>query len=172
MSEVAVYYDAGEDSAAEDGAGAASSPGLGEVTRRLREAGVEYRVVDAGELSREEREAAYHSLAVRPSVRRRYRVRRVFGTHKYPGSFFGSGVPALVVIEDGRPVDVYPHEEQDGTIVTIEDYLRSLDGSDDTDEAAETAGRAALLRRMDALRSSIGAVGVSSRELIEEGRVR
>ena len=167
MSEVAVYYDAGG-----GGGDDLSSAALGEVTRRLREAGVEYRVVDAGELSREEREAAYHNLAVRPSVRRRYRVRRVFGTNKYPGSFFGSGVPALVVIEDGRPVDVYPHEEQDGTIVTIDDYLRSLGGSDRADRAAETGDRAALLRRMDALRSSIGAVGVSTRELIEDGRVR
>ena len=167
MSEVAVYYDAGGGDSAQP-----RSLGLGEVTRRLREAGVEYRVVDGGQLSHEEREAAYHNLAVRPSVRRRYRVRRVFGTNKYPGSFFGSGVPALVVIEDGRPVDVYPHEEQDGTIVTIDDYLRGLGGGDRADEAADAGDRAALARRMDALRSSIGAVGVTARELIEDGRVR
>ena len=118
-----------------------------------------YRVVEG--LSQQEREEAYVSRAVRPSVSKRYRVRRVFGTNKYSGQYFGGAVPALVVLENGRPVDVYPHEEQDGTIVTIRDYLDRIGaGSDGAD----------LARRMDALRARIGDVDISVRELIEDGR--
>ena len=149
--------------------------GLARLTHRLEETGIAYRVVDADALTPQGREEAYHSLAVRPSVRRRYRVRRVFGTNKYPGSFFGAAVPALVVFEDGRPVDVYPHEQQDGTIVTIEDYLDRIEGAAGGAGAVRAAGGAdgaALARRMDALRARIGRVSVSARDLIEDGRRR
>ena len=138
--------------------------GIERAMRRIREAGAEYRVVDTGEMTRADAEHAYIQWAVPPSVFKRYRVRRVFGTHRHSGNFFGKGVPALVVLEDGRPVDVYPHEEQDGTIVTINDYLERL-------ERGEGEGRD-LAARMDALRARIGAVGATARELIEEGRRR
>ena len=68
-----------------------------------------------------------------------------------------------MVLENGRPVDVYPHEEQDGTIVTIRDYLERIGGG------AEGGG-SELARRMDALRARIGRVDATARELIEEGR--
>ena len=160
MGEIEVYYSTGgmrEDHPANAGVG----EGLPRLTRQIREAGAAYSVVDAGEMTRHDREEAYHSRAVRPSVMRRYRVRRIFGTHKYPGQYFGSEVPALVVLEDGRPVDIYPHEEQDGTIVTIRDYLDRIRGGVRGGE---------LARRMDALRGRIGPVGATARELIEEGR--
>ena len=173
--EMALYYAAGAARRDDPSNEEPAERGLAGLTRRLEEAGVAYRVVDAEALTPQGREEAYHSLAVRPSVRRRYRVRRVFGTNKYPGSLFGAAVPALVVFEDGRPVDVYPHEEQDGTIVTIEDYLDRIEGT------AGSAGRGraeggmdgvALARRMDALRARIGRVSVPARELIEDGRRR
>ncbi len=143
---------------------APENEGVERAVRQIREAAIEYRVVDAGAMTREEAQSAYERLAVPPSVRRRYRVRRVFGTNKYTGGFFGKGVPALVVLENGRPQDVYPHEEQDGTIVTIKDYLDRL-------TRGEAGGRE-LARRMDALRVRVGDVGVTARELIDEGRRR
>ena len=159
MEELEVYYTAGEVQEEEPANAGLSAADLPRLERQLREVGVAYRVV--GGLTQEEREEAYVSRAVRPSVSKRYRVRRVFGTNKYSGQYFGGAVPALVVLENGRPVDVYPHEEQDGTIVTIRDYLDRIGGG---------AGGADLARRMDALRARIGRVGMDARELIEEGR--
>ena len=161
MSDFEVYYNAGEVREGDPVNGGLSADDLPRLERQLREVGAEYRVVDG--LTQQEREEAYVSRAVRPSVSKRYRVRRVFGTNKYSGQDFGGAVPALVVLENGRPVDVYPHEEQDGTIVTIRDYLERIGGG------AEGGG-SELVRRMDALRARIGRVDATARELIEEGR--
>ena len=45
-----------------------------------------------------------------------------FGTNQYPWQDFGTGIPALLVYDDGQCVDVYPHEEDDRT-VTVMEYL-------------------------------------------------
>lgn len=136
---------------------------LGNLLQRMQEAGVEYSVVDTSGASREDLEDMYSQLAVSPSVRKRYRVKRLFGTNKYPGSRFGRGVPALVVLDNGRPTDVYPHEEEGGKIVTIRDYVDTLNGG---------ARRRELAARMDALRKKIGHIDATARELIDEGRRR
>jgi len=156
---VEFYYDPG------DVLDAPENEGVERAMRQIRKAGSQYRIVDAGEMKREDAQSAYERLAVPPSVGRRYRVRRVFGTNKYTGGFFGKGVPALVVLANGRPQDVYPHEEEeDRTIVTINDYLDSLTRS--------AAGDRELATRMDALRAPLGNVGVTARELVDEGRYR
>jgi len=128
---------------------------------------IEVEVVDVSSYSREQLEDAYVSRAVPPAVRRQYGVKRVFGTNKYAGSRFGRGVPALVVLEGGRPVDVFPHEEE-GRIVTIADYLRRLEGSG----GGAPADGAALIARMEAVRAKFTGVGMTATELIEEGRRR
>ncbi len=130
---------------------------------RVKEAGLSYDVIDVSAMPRGEIEDAYSRLAVTPSVRKRYRVKRIFGTNKYPGCRFGKGVPALIVLEDGRAQDVYPHEEEGGKIVTIKDYVDGLERARRNTE---------LVKRMDALRARIGKVGVSVRALVHEGRRR
>lgn len=81
------------------------------------------RVVDTTRMSEQELQTAY-IRAIIPSVLKKYRVRGIFGTHRYAGSKFGRAVPALVVQDPSgtRVVDVFPHEEL-GRIVTIHDAL-------------------------------------------------
>ena len=122
--------------------------------------------MDPAELSPDGRRDAY-ARAIVPSVHKKYRVRSVFGTRKYAGTRFGRGVPALLVVEDGRPVDVYPHEEQDGTVVTITDYLERRFAAGN---GADTERRLELLERMAELRREIGSVGVTTVELLREAR--
>lgn len=158
MTEARLYYRSAEEKAE-------GPPGKDAdlVGRAIKEAGVEYRAVDVSELSREELEEAYARLAVTPSVRNGYRIKHIFGTNKYPGSKFGKDVPALVILENGKPQDVYPHEEG-GRLVTIKDYVDGL-------RKRGTSG-AGLARRMDALSAKIGPVGVTASDLVEEGRRR
>jgi hypothetical protein len=164
--EYEIYYspDAVEDA---DPANRGLDAGLERVVARLREAGAEYRVVDTGELSVADRQEAY-ARAVLPSVHKKYRVRSVFGTRKYAGTRFGRDVPALLVLEDGRPVDVYPHEEQDGTVVTITEYVERRFARAG---GAESERRRELLEKMAALRREIGPIGVTTTELLREARI-
>jgi hypothetical protein len=56
----------------------------------------------------------------------RYRIRQVFGSRRNGGGdHLGSGVPALLVFDDGVPVDVYPRQVGDG-YETIRAYLSAL----------------------------------------------
>jgi hypothetical protein len=162
---VEIYHTGGEISADPANTGIREQ-GIEPLLRSLREAGVQYRVIDVSERSREELQEEYLRLAMRPSVSKRYRVKRIFGTNKYTGAYFGRGVPALVVLEDERPVDVYPHEEEGGRIVTIADYVARVRRGDDMER------RKALVRRTDALRKRIGKLDLSWSDIIREGRER
>ncbi|MBD3159786.1 MAG: hypothetical protein GF309_13470 [Candidatus Lokiarchaeota archaeon] len=60
---------------------------------------------------------------IKVSVIKRSAIRRVYGSNRNPAMNFGEGVPSLVIYdEDGHPVDAYPREEN-GSIITIWDYL-------------------------------------------------
>jgi hypothetical protein len=65
--------------------------------------------------------------AIVPTAYRKYRVRRIFGSNRQAGLFFGRGVPALLISDSSHkaPGDVYPHD-QAGRIVTIHDCLTKL----------------------------------------------
>lgn len=69
----------------------------------------------------------HYMRAVGVSVRKRYGLRRIFGSARTSGLFFGRQVPALLVIENGEVTDVYPHMEA-GRRHTITDFLRKLRG--------------------------------------------
>jgi hypothetical protein len=96
---------------------------------RLNEAGrLGYTVemVDTGTLPDRDRESAYTDVAT-SAVYSRIRVRRVFGSNRRSGyKGFGTQVPALVVCEEGRVVDVYSHEVKRGPLTTIRAYLDNL----------------------------------------------
>ena len=121
-----------------------------------------FNVIDVSRLSRAELSRAYDA-AVIPSTWKRYRIRKVFGTQSSSGTFFGRGVPALLVYEGERPIDVFPHEVA-GEAVTIRAYLEGLCG-----ERSKGAG---LANRMDELRKAMGPVGAATSELVHEGRRR
>ncbi len=75
----------------------------------------------------EERLHEAYSAATIPVIRKKHRVRQIFGTRTSSGDFFGRQVPALVVYKGStdRAVDVFPHEE--GPVrVEIVDYLKHL----------------------------------------------
>lgn len=140
---------------------------------RLKELkGTIYYIRDASKWSWEDAERAYIELAVPPSVRKRYRIRKVFGTNTAAGSFFGKGIPALVVFEGESPIDVYPHEEPGGRLITIRGYLEELVWGKKKIEGKPPPGGSELIERMDELRQAIGPIGISTAELIREGRRR
>jgi len=144
------------------------------ILQRLEESGVSSEIVDVMTKSDEERTDLYLE-AIRPTARKKYQVRQVFGSKRHAGYMFGREVPALLVYEPGKqiPVDVYPHRH--GTrAVTIRAFLEGL---------LKALGKAAmavesrkpdraLVARMDRLREKIGPIGVRVVELIREGRRR
>lgn len=92
----------------------------------LQSQGIHCEQIDTAELPNEKLYEAYADAWI-PSVYRKFGIRRVFGTRRRSGCFFGREVPALLVYEDGgrAPIDVYPHEEL-GHTVTIRDLLMGL----------------------------------------------
>ena len=92
----------------------------------FRIGGVSIEKRDTAKMSATELEHAY-IRAILPSVYRKYRVRRIFGSNRQAGLLFGRAVPALLISDPTHktPGDVYPHE-QAGRIVTIHEFLTEL----------------------------------------------
>ncbi|MFC2036110.1 hypothetical protein ACFLUJ_08355 [Chloroflexota bacterium] len=69
-----------------------------------------------------------YSEAVIPSVFKKFGIRRIFGSRRRSGCLFGREVPALLVYQEGRdhPIDVYPHDEGQGRILTVREFLFEL----------------------------------------------
>jgi hypothetical protein len=100
--------------------------GIDEVLQSLedfRHRGIAIRVVKTSAMSDQQLRETYFR-AIIPSVYKKYRIRGIFGTHRYAGCKFGRSVPALLFQDpSGAAVeDVFPHEES-GRIVTIRDAL-------------------------------------------------
>jgi len=94
----------------------------------LRAGGHDYELIDGDALSDQERSDLYwQAFGALARVGNRYRIRQVFGSRRHGGGdHLGSGVAALLVFEDGEPVDVYPHQVGNGykTIrAALNDYL-------------------------------------------------
>lgn len=91
---------------------------------RLEAAGDTVEILD-GELVSADQLAEFYMHAIEPVMVHKVpgRIKEVFGSRDQGmGPHFGLEVAALIVYEDGRPVDVYPRE--DGELVrTITDFL-------------------------------------------------
>ena len=104
---------------------------MGEVSRLierlkdLKSKSLQIRILDIGNMPKDEVFKIYAN-AWRPSVHKKYKIRRVFGTHRQPGILFGRK-PALLVYEADSeyPTDIYPHDAH-GRIVTIEEFIDNL----------------------------------------------
>ncbi len=102
------------------------------ILQRLEELSAQghtYEVIDSEALTAEQRRHLYFDEAFGAVARagNRYRIRQVFGSRKHSGAEdIGTNVPVLIVLDDGEPVDVYPHQLQDGMFRTIRNYLDAL----------------------------------------------
>lgn len=81
-----------------------------------------FNIVDTADKTENEMIDLY-SRAVMPSVWKKYRIRKIFGTNRQSGIFFGREQPALLL--EGDVWGIYPHE-QDKKLVTIENFLENL----------------------------------------------
>lgn len=92
---------------------------------KLNGSNYEIKKIDVGGMRPDERYEHYEKAWI-PSVIKKYKIRKVFGTQRNSGSFFGE-VPALLVYEEGAqyPSDVFPHDKH-GRIVEIEEFLEEI----------------------------------------------
>jgi len=99
-----------------------------EAVRRLleevRAKGADVEFVDTAQFTEKARIEAYSRVAL-PAVYRHYEIKRMLGTNRRSGCFFGAEVPALLVTDRDSPGDTYPHREGH-RIVTIHSYLSDL----------------------------------------------
>jgi hypothetical protein len=81
---------------------------------QMQRQGSNVRIVDATELSEEERRQRYNSEAAVTGAFTSHAVRGIFGSRHYPGTKFGVGVPALRIegATPEDPGDVYPMKRQ------------------------------------------------------------
>lgn len=95
---------------------------------RLVRRGVEVELVDTAQATDKERFAMYTRAAL-PAVYRHYEVKRMFGTNRHSGCFFGAEVPALLVTDEDSVGDTYPHRKGN-RIATIHGFLTGLLAAD------------------------------------------
>ncbi len=61
--------------------------------------------------------------AIVVSVKKKSKIRRIYGTNRYPAINFGKEVPSLIIYNnEGYPIDAYPREEN-GIVLTIKSFL-------------------------------------------------
>lgn len=83
---------------------------------------IDYKIIDTSKMTDSERSSAYANV-IGPSVFNKYEVRRVFGTNRNSGVWFGKEQPALLV--QGDIWEIFPHRKN-GKDVTIEKFLENL----------------------------------------------
>ena len=83
---------------------------------------LDYKIIDTSKMTDSQRWDAYGKV-IGPSVFNKYEVRRVFGTNRQSGIFFGKEQPALLV--EGDIWDIFPHKKN-GKDITIEKFLENL----------------------------------------------
>lgn len=98
---------------------------LKEKLQNLKNNNVQLEIIDISNMSDDEIFMLYEN-AWKPSIYKKYKIRRVFGSHRRPGIFFGIK-PALLVFESDNkyPTDVYPHDAH-GKEITIQDFINKI----------------------------------------------
>jgi len=98
---------------------------LTEKLLNLKKKNLQLKIIDISNIPKDEVFKIYAN-AWRPSIYKKYKIRRVFGSHRQPGILFGKK-PALLVYEaePEYPTDIYPHDAH-GRIVTIEEFINNL----------------------------------------------
>jgi hypothetical protein len=103
---------------------------VGDITRILAELhdlqrrGFDVELTDTSEWTDTMLFEVYSKIA-RLAAEKRVRIRKVFGTARDSGKYFGREVPALLVYEGDELMDVYPKIEK-GRLISIEEYLTAL----------------------------------------------
>ncbi len=101
--------------------------GISQMLEQLKKKGFIVKQTDVRDFSEADVYDIYMEAMI-PSVRKKYRIRQVFGSQRHSGFLFAKHVPALLVYENPKaqhPSDVYPREEG-RRLVGIEDFLRKL----------------------------------------------
>jgi imidazolonepropionase-like amidohydrolase len=112
-----LYYDTTVDPFAEPEFNAKK---VEQLLKILKARGIKIRIVDTAGW---DREMLYEVF--RRACRTSKSSGEIFGPRKRRGCFFGREVPALLLIRDGRIVNVYP-QKRDGKTETIVDCLQTL----------------------------------------------
>jgi hypothetical protein len=92
--------------------------------KRLDAKGHRVEMKDTAAMTEQQRNKAYISAIV-PAVYRHYELRKMFGSNRISGCFFGAEVPALLVTDGDSVGDTYPHRKED-RISTIRSFLSEL----------------------------------------------
>jgi hypothetical protein len=93
--------------------------------QNLKKKNIQLKIKDISNIPKDEIFTIY-ATAWKPSVYKKYKIRRVFGSHRQPGIRFGVK-PALLVYENEAeyPTDVYPHDAH-GREITIDDFINTI----------------------------------------------
>jgi hypothetical protein len=113
-----------------------SVPRATQLLEELSQHGHSYERIDVSQMSDDELMDLYLAEAIPAAVRSKKRIRQVFGSRRHPGWLFGRKVPALIVCEGGRALEVYPHEDVGFRTVTIMQFLERA-AARNHDRAAE-----------------------------------
>ncbi len=83
-------------------------------------------ILNTDSMSDEDRLSLYHSV-VPLSVKYKFQIRRVFGSRRFCGTYFGLQVPALLIYNESDGItDVFPKRFR-GQFRTISDYISELE---------------------------------------------
>jgi len=93
---------------------------------RVKKLGVKVAINEISGITDDKRFELYQK-AWAPSVLKKYKIRKVFGTQRNPGCQFGE-IPALLVYKDdsNHSSDVFPHDKH-GKLETVEEFLNKIE---------------------------------------------
>jgi hypothetical protein len=95
-----------------------------DLLRQLAARGTDVEFVDTAHFTEKARIESYSRVAL-PAVYRHYEVKRMLGTNRHSGCFFGAEVPALLITNADSAGDTYPHRKGN-RITTIHSFLTEL----------------------------------------------